>query len=123
MVYGPTGPIGFAFVYGLTGAVRWFDQFFIVRSQRRAHLGKAAAKRPSTFIQDDGQSPSETRTRSQRGSGVASSRRSAAMSKSGYSRCPTSRTSRTTSFSPLTSPRDQASFRNTRGSPSAGGAL
>lgn len=44
LVYGPTGPIGFAFVYGLTGAVRWFDQFFIVRSQRGARLGRAAAK-------------------------------------------------------------------------------
>lgn len=44
VIYGPTGPIGFAFVHGLTGAVRWFDQFFIVRSQRRAHLGRAAAK-------------------------------------------------------------------------------
>jgi predicted acetyltransferase len=44
VVYGPTGPIGFAFVYGLTGAVRWFDQFFIVRSQRRGHLGMTAAE-------------------------------------------------------------------------------
>lgn len=44
VVYGPTGPIGFAFVHGLTGAVRRFDQFFIVRSQRRARLGRAAAE-------------------------------------------------------------------------------
>ena len=44
VVYGRAGQTGFAFVYGLTGAVRWFDQFFIVRSQRRAYLGRAAAE-------------------------------------------------------------------------------
>jgi predicted acetyltransferase len=44
LVYGPTGPIGFAFVSGLTGDVRRFDQFFIVRSQRGAGAGRAAAE-------------------------------------------------------------------------------
>jgi predicted acetyltransferase len=44
VVVGPTGPIGFAFVYGLTGTVRRFDQFFIVRSQRGAGVGRAAAE-------------------------------------------------------------------------------
>lgn len=44
VVYGQPGPIGFAFVSGLAGAVRRFDQFFIVRSQRRARLGRAAAE-------------------------------------------------------------------------------
>ena len=44
VVYGPTGPVGLAFVYGLAGKVRRFDQFFIVRSQRRAGLGRAAAE-------------------------------------------------------------------------------
>jgi predicted acetyltransferase len=44
VVEGPTGPIGFSFVYGLTGTVRRFDQFFIVRSQRGAGAGRAAAE-------------------------------------------------------------------------------
>lgn len=44
VVYGPTGPIGFALVAGLAGAVRKFDQFSIVRSQRRARLGRVAAE-------------------------------------------------------------------------------
>ena len=44
VVHGPSGPIGLALVYGLTGDVRRFDQFFIVRSQRRAGVGQAAAK-------------------------------------------------------------------------------
>lgn len=44
LVHGPTGPVGLAFVYGLTGEVRRFDQFFIVRSQRRTGVGQAAAK-------------------------------------------------------------------------------
>jgi predicted acetyltransferase len=44
VVYGSTGPVGFAFVYGLAGQVRRFDQFFIVRSQRRAGVGRAAAE-------------------------------------------------------------------------------
>ena len=44
LVYGPTGPVGFAFVYGLASEVRRFDQFFIVRSQRRAGVGRAAAE-------------------------------------------------------------------------------
>jgi predicted acetyltransferase len=44
LLEGPAGPIGFAFVYGLTGTVRRFDQFFIVRSQRRAGVGRAAAE-------------------------------------------------------------------------------
>jgi len=44
LVYGSTGPVGLALVYGLTGEVRRFDQFFIVRSQRRAGVGHAAAK-------------------------------------------------------------------------------
>jgi predicted acetyltransferase len=44
VVYGPTGPVGLAFVYGLTGSVRRFDQFFVVRSQRRAGVGRAAAE-------------------------------------------------------------------------------
>lgn len=43
LVEGPTGPVGFAFVYGLTGTVRRFDQLFIVRSQRRAGVGRVAA--------------------------------------------------------------------------------
>jgi predicted acetyltransferase len=43
VVHGPRGPVGLAFVYGLTGEVRRFDQFFIVRSQRRAGVGRAAA--------------------------------------------------------------------------------
>jgi predicted acetyltransferase len=44
LVYGPTGPVGFAFVYGIAANVRRFDQFFIVRSQRRAGAGRAAAE-------------------------------------------------------------------------------
>jgi len=44
LVYGPTGPIGLAFVYGLAGDTRRFDQFFIVRSQRRSGVGRAAAE-------------------------------------------------------------------------------
>jgi predicted acetyltransferase len=44
LVYGVTGPIGFAFVDGIAGDVRRFDQFFIVRSQRRAGVGRAAAE-------------------------------------------------------------------------------
>src|SRR4051812_36084909 len=44
IVHGPTGPIGLAFVYGLTGDVRRFDQFFIVRSQRRAGVGRTVAE-------------------------------------------------------------------------------
>jgi predicted acetyltransferase len=44
VVCAPTGPSGFSFVSGLTGSVRRFDQFFIVRSQRRAGLGWAAAE-------------------------------------------------------------------------------
>ncbi len=44
LVYGPTGPVGFAFVYGLRTDVRRFDQFFIVRSQRRAGVGRVAAE-------------------------------------------------------------------------------
>jgi predicted acetyltransferase len=43
LVYGSTGPIGLALVHGLSGEVRRFDQFFIVRSQRRAGRGRAAA--------------------------------------------------------------------------------
>ena len=42
--HGPTGPVGFAFVFGLTGEVRRLDQFFVVRSQRRAGVGRAAAE-------------------------------------------------------------------------------
>jgi predicted acetyltransferase len=44
LVYGPTGPVGFAFVTGIAGEVRRFDQFFIVRSQRRAGVGRVAAE-------------------------------------------------------------------------------
>jgi predicted acetyltransferase len=44
VVYGPTGPIGFSFVCGLSDSIRRFDQFFIVRSQRRAGFGWAAAE-------------------------------------------------------------------------------
>ena len=44
LVYGPTGPVGLALVSGLTGEVRRFDQFFIVRSQRGAGVGRAAAE-------------------------------------------------------------------------------
>jgi predicted acetyltransferase len=44
LVYGSTGPIGFAFVHSLDGKVHRFDQFFIVRSRRRAGVGRAAAK-------------------------------------------------------------------------------
>ena len=44
VVYGHTGPIGLSFVSGLTGDVRRFDQFFIVRSQRGAGVGRAAAE-------------------------------------------------------------------------------
>jgi len=44
LVDGATGPVGFAFVYGLADTVRRFDQFFIVRSRRRAGVGRAAAE-------------------------------------------------------------------------------
>jgi len=44
VVYGPTGPVGLSFVYGLTDDVRRFDQFFIVRSQRGAGVGRVAAE-------------------------------------------------------------------------------
>ena len=44
VVYGPTGPVGLALVFGLAGNVRRFDQFFIVRSQRRTGAGRAAAE-------------------------------------------------------------------------------
>ena len=44
LVYGPTGPVGFAFVDGLAADVRRFDQFFIVRSQRRTGAASAAAE-------------------------------------------------------------------------------
>jgi predicted acetyltransferase len=44
LIHGPTGPIGFAFVCGIAGEVRRFDQLFIVRSQRRAGHGRAAAE-------------------------------------------------------------------------------
>jgi predicted acetyltransferase len=44
LVYRPTGPVGFAFVYGLADRVRRFDQFFIVRSQRRGGVGRVAAE-------------------------------------------------------------------------------
>ena len=43
LVYSSTGPVGLALVSGLTGEVRRFDQFFIVRSRRRAGVGRAAA--------------------------------------------------------------------------------
>ena len=44
VVYGPTGPVGLALVKGLTEDAHWFDQFFVVRSQRRSGLGRAAAE-------------------------------------------------------------------------------
>lgn len=44
VVYGPTGPVGLALVKGLTEDARWFDQFFVVRSQRRTGVGRAAAE-------------------------------------------------------------------------------
>lgn len=44
LVYGRSGPIGLALVSGLTGEVRRFDQFFIVRSQRGAGVGRTAAE-------------------------------------------------------------------------------
>ncbi|HZQ81041.1 MAG TPA: hypothetical protein VFB25_03580 [Gaiellaceae bacterium] len=44
IVHASTGPVGFAFVFGLTGDVRRFDQFFIVRSQRRGGVGREAAE-------------------------------------------------------------------------------
>ena len=44
LVYGRSGPVGFAFVYGLANTTRRFDQFFIVRSQRRAGVGRVAAE-------------------------------------------------------------------------------
>ena len=52
LVYGPTGPVGFAFVYGLADGVRRFDQFFIVRSRRRAGVGRVAAE--STILRYPG---------------------------------------------------------------------
>ncbi len=47
-----TGPVGLAFVYGLTEEVRRFDQFFVVRSQRRSGVGRAAAE--ATFRRHPG---------------------------------------------------------------------
>jgi len=44
VIYGPTGPIGFAFVNGLTTDTRRFDQSFVVRSKRRAGVGREAAE-------------------------------------------------------------------------------
>ena len=44
VVHGSTGPVGLALVSGLTGDVRRFDQFFIVRSQRGRGVGRAAAE-------------------------------------------------------------------------------
>ena len=44
LAYGFSGPVGFAFVYGLASTTRQFDQFFIVRSQRRAGVGRVAAE-------------------------------------------------------------------------------
>lgn len=44
VVYGATGPVGLALVYGLTADARWFDQFFVVRSQRGAGVGREAAE-------------------------------------------------------------------------------
>jgi predicted acetyltransferase len=44
VVDGATGPVGFAFVYGLAGKLRRFDQFFIVRSHRHGGVGRAAAE-------------------------------------------------------------------------------
>lgn len=44
LVYRPTGPVGLALVRGLTAEVRRFDQFFVVRSCRRAGVGRAAAE-------------------------------------------------------------------------------
>jgi predicted acetyltransferase len=44
LVYGSTGPVGLALVSGLTREVRRFDQFFIVRSQRGAGVGREAAE-------------------------------------------------------------------------------
>jgi predicted acetyltransferase len=44
VVYGPTGPVGLAFVSGLSRSVCRFDEFFVVRSQRRAGVGRAAAE-------------------------------------------------------------------------------
>jgi len=44
LVYGPTGPIGFAFVSGVESATRRFEQFFIIRAQRRAGVGRVAAE-------------------------------------------------------------------------------
>lgn len=44
VVFGPTGPVGLSFVYGLTADVRRFDQFFVVRSQRGGGVGRAAAE-------------------------------------------------------------------------------
>jgi predicted acetyltransferase len=44
VVVGPTGPVGLSFVYGLTADVRRFDQFFVVRSQRGAGVGRVAAE-------------------------------------------------------------------------------
>lgn len=52
VVYGPTGPVGFAFVYGLASDTRRFDQFFVVRSQRRTGVGRAAVK--ATFSRHPG---------------------------------------------------------------------
>ena len=44
VVHGPTGPIGFALVCGLSSDTRRLDQFFVVRSQRREGVGRAAAE-------------------------------------------------------------------------------
>jgi predicted acetyltransferase len=44
LVYRSTRPVGIALVCGLSGEVRQFDQFFIVRSQRGTGVGQAAAR-------------------------------------------------------------------------------
>ena len=44
VIHGRTGPVGFAFVDGLASHTRRFDQFFVIRSQRRAGVGRAAAE-------------------------------------------------------------------------------
>jgi hypothetical protein len=96
LVYGSTGPVGFAFVFGLASDVRRFDQFFIVRSQRRQALVARRQRRPSADIRAVGKSPSRTRTRPPLVSGGAWQRKSAATCTNAFSRCPISRTFRTT---------------------------